>query len=200
MNADLYGLILAGGRSARMGQPKALLDYHGEPQYRHAAELLEAFCGRVFISCRAAQQDMFSGYEIICDSDIYGDSGPINGILSALTAPWPDGPPPAWFVLACDYPLLKNRDLAQLLAARDTARVATVFANPGDGRPEPLIGIYETSAAPLLLIWLQEGNQSLRVFLERHHALVVDAERPERLVSADTPGDFQRIKHGKSGS
>lgn len=196
----LYGLILAGGHSARMGLPKALLDYHGKPQYRYAAELLEAFCGRVFISCRAAQRNMFLDYETVCDSDTYGESGPINGVLSAITAALQGGTPSAWFVLACDYPLLEAKDLGQLLAARDPGRVATVFANPVDGRPEPLVGIYETSAAPLLLTWQREGNQSLRVFLERHDALVVGAERPERLVSADTPADFQRIKHGKSGS
>ncbi len=192
----LYGLILAGGHSARMGRPKALLDYHGKPQYRHAAELLEAFCGRVFISCRATQRGMFAGYDIICDSAVYGDSGPISGVLSAMTATWQEAPS-AWFVLACDYPLLEKQDLEQLLAARDPGRVATVFANPGDGGPEPLIGIYETSAAPLLLTWQREGNQSLRVFLKRHDALVVGAERPEGLVSADTPADFQRIKYWK---
>lgn len=183
-----------------MGQPKALLDYHGKPQYRHAAELLETFCEQVFISCRTSQREMFSGYEIICDSDVYGDSGPISGVLSAMTARVAGGLPSAWFVLGCDYPLLEKQDLEQLLAARDTARVATVFANSGDGRPEPLAGIYETSAAPLLLDWHREGNQSLRVFLERHGARVVPPQRPERLFSADTPGDFQRIKHGKSGS
>ena len=183
-----------------MGRPKGLLDYHGKPQYRYAAELLGTYCERVFISCRASQREMFSDYETICDSDIYGDSGPINGVLSALTAPLSEGPPSAWFVLACDYPLLEKPDMEQLLAARDTKCMATVFANPGDGKPEPLVGIYETSAGPLLLQWLREGNQSLRVFLERQGVLVVEAERPERLVSADTPEDFQRIKHGKSSS
>jgi len=196
----LNGLILSGGQSLRMRQPKALLDYHGEPQYLYTARLLSEFCERVYVSCRAEQRNLFPGCEIICDADAFRDAGPLSGVLSALTLPEQKETSPAWFVLACDYPLLEKQDLAQLLAARDTARVATVFANPGDGRPEPLIGIYETSAAPLLLTWLQEGNQSLRVFLERHHALVVDAEHPERLVSADMPGDFQRIKHGKSGS
>ncbi len=196
----IYGLLLTGGKSTRMGQPKALLDYHGKPQYRRAAELLEILCERVFISCRASQKEMFSDYETICDSDIYGDFGPIGGVLSAMTAQLPSDLPSAWFVLACDYPLLEKTDLEQLLAARNAQQVATVFANPGDGRPEPLIGIYETSAAYLLLEWWQAGNQSLRVFLERHHVLVVEAEHPERLVSADTPEDFQRIKHGKSGS
>lgn len=196
----LYGLLLTGGKSTRMGQPKALLHYHGKPQYRHAAELLEMLCERVFISCRASQKEMFSDYETICDSDIYGNFGPISGVLSAMTAQFSADSPSAWFVLGCDYPLLEKTDLEQLLAARSAQQVATVFANPGDGRPEPLIGIYETSAAYLLLEWWREGNQSLRVFLERHHALVVEAEHPERLVSADTPEDFQRIKHGKSGS
>ncbi|MCB0529955.1 MAG: NTP transferase domain-containing protein, partial [Saprospiraceae bacterium] len=43
----LYGLVLAGGESRRMGTPKSLISYHGMPQYRHAATLLGAYCSKI---------------------------------------------------------------------------------------------------------------------------------------------------------
>ncbi len=59
----MNGIILAGGQSSRMGQPKSLLEYHGKPQYQYAAELLNSFCAQVFISCSAEQQTIFQGFE-----------------------------------------------------------------------------------------------------------------------------------------
>ena len=185
----LNGLVLAGGHSRRMGQPKSVLDYHGKPQYRHIAQLLERFCKQVFISCRAEQLRLFEGYPTLLDSERFGDIGPMNGVLSAF-----DSQPCAWFVLGCDYPFLTETDLKQLIGARDPASVATVFSNPANGFPEPLIGIYEPHAQPLLLEWHRQGNESLRRFLEKQKAHIILPQHPQCLTSVDTPEEYRRIR------
>ena len=53
--APLYGLVLAGGRSTRMGQDKSLISYHGKAQREYMADLLGQWCSRTFISCRGDQ-------------------------------------------------------------------------------------------------------------------------------------------------
>ncbi|MFN0216897.1 MAG: NTP transferase domain-containing protein [Saprospiraceae bacterium] len=186
----INGLVLAGGHSRRMGQPKCLLHYHGKPQYQYVAELLSGFCGRVFISCRSEQQAMFEDLETIFDSTVYGDIGPMNGVLSAFEKE-NDG---AWFVLGCDYPLLEKTDLEQLVRARNQACAATVFLNPETRFLEPLLGIYETKAGPLLHEWHQQGNESLRRFLENVPVERVIPQHPSCLKSLDTPEEYQRIK------
>jgi len=184
----MNGLLLAGGSSSRMGQPKSLIEYHGKPQYQHAAEQLAVHCKTVFVSCRAEQQHLFLDIPRIPDTPEYGEIGPLNGVLSAF-----DLEETAWLVLGCDYPLLKNEDLEQLFQERDTSRVATVFCDPQNGIPQPLIGIYEAQTGPMLREWLKRGNQSLRYFLEQHAAKLVIPERPSNLKSVDTPAEMSAL-------
>lgn len=176
-----------------MGSPKCLLDYHGLPQYRHAAALLAPFCQKVFLSCREAQQDWFEGFSLVLDTPKFGGIGPLSGVLSAM---YGSPAPPAWFVLGCDYPLLESIDVAQLIAARDPQRVATAFLNPDTEAPEPLIAIYESAARDLLLEWFGQGNQSLRIFLERNDVVLVRPDQPARLESVDRPGIAGRCLAG----
>ncbi|MCL4693819.1 MAG: NTP transferase domain-containing protein, partial [Candidatus Hydrogenedentes bacterium] len=59
----LYGLVLAGGKSTRMGQDKSALRYYDKPQVAHCLEMLGQFCKRVYVSCRADQEAAFAHYE-----------------------------------------------------------------------------------------------------------------------------------------
>ena len=78
---DVYGLILAGGKSVRMGTDKGLLDYKGKPQREYLFDLLSKLCEHVFTSCRK-EQNVPSSLNPITDKFDY--TGPINGILSGL--------------------------------------------------------------------------------------------------------------------
>jgi molybdopterin-guanine dinucleotide biosynthesis protein A len=191
----MNGLILAGGHSRRMGQPKSLLNYHGKPQYQHLKDLLSGFCDRVFLSCREEQKDLFEGCETIFDSAQFGDIGPMNGVLSAFERDKTN----AWLVLGCDYPLLEKSDLEQLIHERDTNCIATVFVNPETRFPEPLHCIYEPEAGPLLLQWVQLGNESMRRFLEQALVQKVIPRHPECLKSVDTMEEFLHIIELKRG-
>ena len=52
---DLYGLIIAGGESKRMGFKKAFINYHGVPQLNHLFHLLSKHCEKVFTSCKQVE-------------------------------------------------------------------------------------------------------------------------------------------------
>ena len=185
---SLYGLILAGGQSQRMGQSKARLPYGGIAQYRRAAGMLFNCCKTVFLSCRPEHKAAYRDIPLILDWSEFGEIGPLNGVLSAFgTLPGP------WLVLGCDYPLISAADLELLLRARDPQAPATVFIHPESNLPEPLIGIYEQSAATLLAEWLRNGGQSLRVFLEENKAKMVPHDNPQHLKSVDTPEAYAQI-------
>lgn len=188
----MNGLILAGGWSRRMGQPKALLEYGGQQQLFRVAALLGHCCERVFVSCRAEQQPELAAAgwtgDWVLDSADLGDVGPINGVLSAF-----QGHNKAWFVLGCDYPFLIPADIFQLLNARTASHIATAFRNEL-GMVEPLLSIYEPSAGTALESWVRSGNTSLRVFLEQHSVQLLSPEEPARLVSVDEAWTYERAR------
>ncbi|NID05160.1 molybdenum cofactor guanylyltransferase [Luteibacter jiangsuensis] len=104
----ILGLILAGGRSSRMGEDKAMLRIDGETLLERTSRILrEAGAQRVAISGARA-----GGIE-----DLWPDTGPVGGMASAMRE-LPDG---EWLVVPVDMPRLCPAVLAPLLADRRAA-------------------------------------------------------------------------------
>src|ERR1700690_4215463 len=99
----IFGLILAGGYSRRMGRDKALLEFHGRPQVQYIFDLLNKYCDQVFLSKRVDQKD-HKNIPTINDAPEFTDHGPLGGILSAMKE-FPDA---NWLVLACDLPFITD--------------------------------------------------------------------------------------------
>lgn len=188
--APLQALLLAGGKSQRMGQDKALLDYHGVPQWQHLlGQAQAAGAGAVFLSCRADQAQIFAPAPVVTDTFL--DLGPMGAILSAFR----QAPDSAWLVLACDLPLLDTATIRYLIEHRNPSAVATAFRQPpapGEkdmGFPEPLISIWEPRAYPVLLQFLAQGISCPRKVLINAHTHLLDAPRPQELMNANTPAE-----------
>ncbi len=184
----LFGLVLVGGQSRRMGAPKWALDYHGEPQAARTARLLAGVCARVFVSVADPDSPAgrLPGAAVIPDAVAF--RGPAAGIVSALTA----YPGAAFLVAACDLPLLDAATLHALAAARDPHRLATAFRSPRDGSPEPLCAVWEPAARAGLLAAAEAGAACPRRFLMRDvppGVRLVDAPDPAALANANTPED-----------
>ena len=186
MSAPLYGLVLAGGRSTRMGADKAALRYGGRTQLERAMELLGRHVQRAFVSVRAGQDDdaLRARYPRI--ADLHEGLGPIAGILAAQEA-YPEA---AWLVLACDLPLLDEATLAGLVRARDPARAATAYRSSHDGLPEPLCAIYEPMSHPALAACVAQGRNCPRKFLIGAGIPLLDPGAAGALDNVNTPGDY----------
>jgi molybdopterin-guanine dinucleotide biosynthesis protein A len=183
---SLHGLVLAGGRSSRMREDKAALTYRQRPQLELAFELLAPFVSRAWVSVREDQCDdpLRAGFpQIIDGADV---AGPIAGIIAAQAA----HPGAAWLVVACDLPLLDSTTISELLAARDTRRLATAFRSTSDGLPEPLCAVYEPASREAILRFVATGISCPRKFLIRHDVALLAPARPWALDNANTPEDL----------
>lgn len=188
--AAVFGLVLAGGQSRRMGQDKGLLDYHGKPQRDYMFEQLEPICHQVFMSIRPGQEGTLpAGMPYILDENRY--RGPFNGLLSAHHR----FPGAAWLVVACDMPLMDTRALRYLLERRDPDAQATAFATRKSGLPEPLAAIWEPGALKQAITFLESGDSTCpRKFLINAHTHLVFPEDDLWLANANVPEEYEMLQ------
>ncbi len=144
----LYGLVLGGGFSKRMGRDKAMIDYSGKIQAAVCYDLLSALCDRVYISRREEQEPIH--LPVLYDE--FRNMGPLGGILTAMKT----HRDAAWLVLACDYPFMDESTLQILAERRNPFKFATAFEGT-DALPEPLCTIYEPKSYTILLQSLALG-------------------------------------------
>lgn len=187
---DLYGLILAGGKSSRMQTDKGELQYHDNTNQRtYLYKMLNSFCSKTFVSCRSEQvSNLQIGEEFIVDDNLY--QGPLNGILSAHHR-FPDK---AWLVLAVDLPHITNNTIEALMAVRDPLKLATVYTTHHSQNPEPLIAIWEPVALREAEKYIQAGNHCPRKFLTGRDIKTVFPENDMELFNANFYTDYLEAK------
>jgi molybdenum cofactor guanylyltransferase len=186
VSAPLFGLVLSGGRSTRMGKDKAALAYGGRTQLERAMALISAHVEHAWVSVRAEQQSDPLRAQFAQIADRLRDVGPVAGILAAQEA----HPRAAWLVLACDLPLLDETTLAHLVAARSPEAVATAYRSSQDGLPEPLCAIYEPRSQALLQHHVRGGRNCPRKFLIETGAHLIDEPNPRALDNVNTPHEY----------
>lgn len=191
----INGLVLAGGKSKRMGKDKGAMQWQGKEQHYYMADMLQEFCDDVYISCRKNQEEKLDKeYKTLTDTFL--NFGPSGGILSALRS----NRDKAWLVVACDLPLLDKQTIHFLIQNRNPELIATTYKSPHDGLPEPLITIWEPKSYAILLNFLGKGITCLRKVLINNEKKVLEAEYPETLMNINTPEDallFKEILESK---
>jgi molybdopterin-guanine dinucleotide biosynthesis protein A len=186
MNAPVYGLVLAGGRSSRMKQDKAALSYHGRTQLEWAMDLIQPFVSQAYVSVRPDQinDPIRAQYSQVVDTR--ENLGPIAGIVAAQTL----HPDVAWLVLACDLPFLDAGTLKHLLWARAPERMATAYRSSHDGLPEPLCAIWEPASRAAIAKYLETGRNCPRKFLINSDVLLLEEPNPRALDNVNTPEEY----------
>jgi len=182
----IFGLVLAGGESRRMGRDKALLVRDGHSQLAHIAALLEGITKRVFVSSRQDQQDdpERGRFENIVDR--YEGIGPIAGILSAMDAQ----PNADWLVVACDLPNIDEATLSFLIENSDPKQPFTAFKSNYDGLPEPLCALYRCGSDAIIRRFVEGGIVCPRKILIRSDTLLLEQPNPVALDNINTPDDL----------
>lgn len=187
----LHGLVLAGGRSRRMGEDKGALRYGALPQAQAAAKLLAAVVDEVFVSLRFEQLGQTHLKGLIPIIDHYDCDSPANGIASAIRAHGG-----AWLVLAVDMPQVDEAALRILIRHRDKSALATCFESPVKGGPDPLLAIWEEHAFGVLDSELQVSSHLCPYkLLWKHGAHVVrGAVSEDVLRNVNTPDELAALR------
>jgi molybdenum cofactor guanylyltransferase len=185
----LNGLVLAGGKSERMGHDKGLIDYHGMPQREYLYHLIDQFTENTYMSCRPDQNDELNEkFQTIPDS--ISGLGPFGALLSAFRA----HPNQAWLTVACDLPLITADTITELIEGRNPSKYATGFHNPETNFPEPLISIWEPKSYPQMLHFLSLGYSCPRKVMINSDTEILPINDPKMLLNANNPEDLEAVR------
>ncbi|EHH67339.1 NTP transferase domain-containing protein [Gluconobacter morbifer] len=193
---QLYGLILAGGSSTRMGQDKAFLSYQGIPQLQAAYEAMAPLVEKCFVSVRPDQtaDPLRARFPRIEDRGEL--RGPAAGILAAHEA-YPDR---AFLVVACDLPFLDETTLKTLIAERDDRHIAVACRSEHDGLPEPLCTIWEPEALDELVRQVERGQIGLRKLLADKEIRLLEPRTAGALDNINTPQEREAAQKRIGGT
>ncbi|MFT5513377.1 MAG: molybdopterin-guanine dinucleotide biosynthesis protein A [Bacteroidia bacterium] len=179
----IKALLLAGGKSTRMGKDKATLEYKNTQQLERLLGVIKPIIPEVFVSCRKDQQFPVDAPYIYDRTD---DMGPLGGITTAFRT----DPNAAWLVIACDLPMIDSTVIEQLIKSRSTKHIATAFLNDETGFAEPLITIWEPKSYMRLMQFEALGYTCPRKVLINSKTNLITPNDASKLLNVNTPEEF----------
>jgi molybdopterin-guanine dinucleotide biosynthesis protein A len=155
---EVTGIILAGGKSSRMGTDKGFQELCGKPLIVYAIEVLSGLCDKIIISSGSdAYQSL--GFDVVADE--FPGIGPMGGIYSALKQSKTEQN----LVLSCDLPFVSKELLSFILENSHGFEVALPFQ--GNQHYEPLCGFYSLSVLDRMNTFIHEQNYKLPDLFEK---------------------------------
>jgi molybdopterin-guanine dinucleotide biosynthesis protein A len=153
--AKAAGIVLAGGRSSRMGTPKAALEWHGSTLLRRVVGIVGRAVDGPVIVVRAPDQELPSlPDDVEMAEDAYEGRGPLQGLQAGLAAARAHAP--VAYASSTDVPLLHPRFVHRVVAAVDDA---TDVALPQiHGFPQPLAAAYRTELVEIVARLIAEDR------------------------------------------
>ena len=193
--AGVTGVILAGGKSSRMGSNKALLPYRGgrfiEAIYRQLSALFE----EVVVVTNTPEQYAFLNCRMV--SDLYHDMGALAGLHAGVA----HSRTPHIFAVACDMPYLSDAVIRTLVARRHQSEV---IIPEGKNGLEPLHAVYCRSCLPAMETALQTGKRRLISFFPAVQVTIVPGDtirfvdpHLDSFRNINTPADYYDLRDGE---
>ena len=200
VDGRLAGVVLAGGRSTRMGLGKPGLTWHGSTMLERIVALLLRTCDPVVVVRAVSQELPALPAGVLVAVDAREGRGPLEGIAAGLRAI--GGSAGSAYISSADVPLLHPAFVAAVAGALGDAELALPRVG---GRTHPLAGCYRTSLLPAVQALLDADRLRLSALSEDRAVRLLGAQdlladeavarldpRLDSLRNLNTPTDYQR--------
>jgi molybdopterin-guanine dinucleotide biosynthesis protein A len=193
----IVGVLLAGGRSQRMGgTDKSLAPLGGRPLIAHAAERLRPQVDRLVVNANG-DPARFAGLGLPVVPDADSDhAGPLAGMLAGLEWALANAPGLGWVAtVAADTPFIPRNLVARLLAA--SSDDGTIRLAASKGRLHQVVGLWPSGLRDDLTDWLGSGrSRAVRDFLATRAHVAVDFEAAfaDPFFNINTPADLEQAR------
>ena len=190
MNDSLFsGAVLAGGRSSRMGQDKALLKISGRTFLDiQLKKLRDAGIRELMISCAADR--LLEREQVKTVEDRVQAKGPLAAIQAVLYS----SAAPFCAILSVDSILVKTETIQALmtLAEKNNAPIVLLASPKG---PEPLTGIYKKDVILFIDELIEADRLAVKNLFAQYPPLLLEtSEDDPQLLNCNTPKDYETIK------
>lgn len=189
------GIIMAGGKSSRMGTNKALLKIDGKTVIERIADELQKCVDEIIVVTNHFDDYRFLGYPMV--EDIYKEMGPMGGIHAGLLASTTEKN----LVVACDMPFI-SADLGRfLLTQLDNYQVVVPEI---EDQFHPLFAGYKKELAPIIEEALKENQLRIRYFFKQLKTKTIYLEditkenitfNHENVYNMNYPDDYEQAKN-----
>ena len=166
----ITGILLAGGKSSRMGREKGKIVIRGQYLYQYPLKVLESLCDEILIStCKDFEIE--EKYQQVCDE--IPNTGPIGGLYTCLKKSANE----LNIILSYDLPFVSN-ELMQMLM-ENMGEEDVILPSTVSGKPEPLCGIYRKRVSEVLSVQIKNNVFAVhKIFplMRTRTVLITDSE------------------------
>jgi len=189
----ITGIILAGGKSSRMGQDKGLLHLKGKHLIEYSIDALSPICSEIIIVANIEGYTKF-GLKVV--NDIFSDKGPMGGIYTGLFHSKTE----VNLVLSSDTPFVTTDYLKWLITNHSSSITFSAWEN----KTHPLFSVFDKSTLELLNEQIKKNELKLMSLQTREEVQVVNAkENPifeERIfTNLNTQTELNNLINGSKG-
>lgn len=177
---NITGIVIAGGKSSRMGTNKALIKYNGKMLIEHTISIIQPLVTKIIISSNVSI--LKSKYQNIADTII--GIGPIGGLYSSML----ESDTELNLIIPCDVPHVKTELYQQLI--ENSHNVDAVIPRLPNGKLEPLVASYNKSILPIIEHSINNGDYKLINLLSRLNVKYIDVVDEEQFKNINTPNDI----------
>lgn len=191
MTISVSTLILAGGKSSRMGQDKALLEFKGKPLLLKIYDLAQQCTNFVYVVTpfRNKYQSILP-INCLFIEELIPFQSPLIAVVNSLkylNSEW-------ILLLACDLPLLTVDEVKSWLTFLPNLSAETVaFLPPNTKGWECLCGFYRLQYLTNLQDFANQGETSLQKWLKNQIVVPILIKNNEVLFNCNTLAEYQSI-------
>lgn len=181
----IFGVVLAGGKSRRFGQPKALAELGGAPMASWGVRALQA--AGFSVGAVSEEDGVEAALGVPVRPDLEAGLGPIGGLWTALQWARERGDDGV-MLLGCDMPLVSEALLRTVLGWSDDAPAVIPLGSDG---PEPLCALYRMTCASAVEHRLHSHDLSMHGLAQAIGAVFIGEDAVARV--ADPKIDFLNV-------
>ena len=183
---NITGIILAGGKSSRMGTEKGLIIYKNKPFVEHIIEAMSPLVDNIII---ISNNKAYESFGFKCYEDLIKNTGPLAGIYTGLRYSKTENN----LIVSCDVPLINTVILQKLTDQKnDTSEVIQLQCQ---GENMPLIALYKKCCEMIFLKELVKNQRKVQKALKKCNVktIIIDETLKKVATNINTQKDLELL-------